>query len=386
MVPCTCNITLARYAIVASDCSAITSGTTDMEDTTEALSFYTMDDVTEATAISQTFDKMLTTVQYTTSNPALPSGFKHVVVVYGTVINVFGAIGGLVIVIVMASSKSMRKPYNAFVASMAINDMMLCGVTNMIQVAGIHQRRFALGKSSETFLCRLHNIIWTHLVFITMLHILVIAGHRYLAVYHQNLSARITNKLTILLLICVLHMLTFCLFGLRKLSDGLRFISPLGSCVTWSTGPVNLALISANILITSLVLLSSYISIHYKVYSVKKQLQAITSGAAQNTTTGTLKKTTHHKKIIQSMVIIFLLLTGGYLPLIGAVGRLIKGEEISGPVLSLTLLFLWTSNAANSFVYSIFDRNFRTAYRKLFRSRIAPSGGPTTSVHTLTVT
>ena len=340
--------------------------------------------------VSTLWDFAYTTAATDTFIQPLTKNFKTFIVTLGVLINLFGVVGNIVILVVMVRSKSLRKPYNGLVASMAVIDLALCGVVNMIQVAGIHTGTFPLSWPSEDSMCRAHNIMWIQLVFVSMLHISVIAAHRYLLVYYPHVSARITNKLTVTLLIFILHVVAFLVFCFGKLTGEMRFIPPAGCCIAWSKSSKNLLLIAGNLGITTTILLCSYIAIHLKVASVRKQLKAVcvnAQGVEYANSKNNLKRNTHHMKILQCMLVIFLLLVGGYLPVLASMGQVINTDDASPIFVSSTMLIVWVTNAVNSVVYGVLDSNFRMAYRKLMSCGIKiwplPQGGGTSTIVTV---
>ena len=307
---------------------------------------------------------------------SLSSYVKTVIVTLGGIVNTFGAVGNGLILLVIRREKSMRKPYNALLGSMAVNDVILCGALNMIQVAAIHSEEFPLTWPSRDMMCKVHFVAWTQFIFTSILHIMAITIHRYLMVFHQQLSKRITTRRTISLLICVLHVFSVVLLS-KQMSSHKRFISSLGSCLVKVDGYVNLILLAFLIILAISLILYSYIRIQRKVYSTKKQLQLVNIGSRSYANqTRQLSSTTQHMKIIKCMVIILVLFLVGYVPAVFSIWRINKGSDISPSTVSTTMLILWSSHALNSLVYVVLDNQFKLGFKRLFfcNKKISPVG------------
>ena len=334
-----------------------------------------MADLAQFAPVASTSQNIRVMVGLDAYGPYLKENLNTAIVVIGVIVNISGIIGNGTIVVVIARSRTLRKPYNVLLASMAVKDLLLCGVVNLVQIASIHMGRFALTRPYEHILCRAHNILWIQLIVVSILHITAIAGHRYLLVYHQHLSNRITNKFTIALLIASLHGVSFAMLS-KKISAEMRFIRSIGCCIGWVEGNVNLIMLSITLTISILVLLVSYICIHHKVNRVKRQLQQVNNeGINCVKKHRNLKKTSQHKKILQCMITIMLLLVSGYLPVLMAIGNLRKGKDVSSAALSMTMLILWITNAVHSLVYGVLDPSFKKAYMTITgcKNDITPS-------------
>ena len=320
-----------------------------MENTSNAMFPTTSNDTTTADMI------------FTASTP-LPETSKTFIVVLGMLINVFGLVGNTGILIVIHKTKSLRKPYNIFIASMAVNDVILCGPLNIIQVVAIHFGEFPFNWFSQDTLCRVHNIAWVQFLYVSLMHITVIAIHRYLLVFHQKLAEYLATNRNIIILVFFLHLISFLVFCTPKLSSEHRFIVAAGTCISWTSGNIIVLLSVGMIALTTITLLWSYISIHLKVAKVRKQVQsAITAGQPCNGSRNNLKNTSSHKIILQCMFIIILLSVCCYLPVILCFGRLLRGSYVSPSLLSVTVILVMASNSANSVVYCSLDSVFRKA-------------------------
>ena len=327
---------------------------------------------TVPTAITTIWDNFLTTVEDNTDLQLLSTYAKTVVLTLGIIINAIGIVGNGSILWAIVKDKTLRKPYNALLGSMAVNDVILCGVVNMIQVAGIYSGEFPLTWPSQYILCKLHSILCSQLLLMTMLHIIVIAAHRYLVVFRTQLSYRITNKRTVPLLILGLHLVSLAVFFKMHTAE-YSYVSTVGLCLgkVGGSGYVGFIVYATTILLAVVALLVSYISIHRKVYAAKKQLQLVNVGGENYANKKhQLTSDTRHKKILKCMIIILLIFLVGYIPvLVALLGR----EGGTSPVvLASTLLILWISNAINALVYGILDSRFRRVMLRMCNNKISP--------------
>ena len=307
---------------------------------------------------------------YNTATTPLSQTLKTLIVVLGMLINVFGLVGNTGIVVTICRTKSLRKPYNIFIASMAFNDLILCGPLNIIQVVAIHFRQFPFTWFSQDILCRVHNMAWVQFLIVSLLHITMIAIHRYLLVFHQKRVDYLATKRNIIILVFFLHILSFLLVSAQKLSGEHRFVEAAGSCIAWSSGKEIISVLAlVLVILTAIILLFSYISIHLKVAKVRRQVQSeITTGQPCSSGRNNLRKTTAHKKILQCMFVIILLSVCSYLPMIICFGRLVRSLYIPPSLVSATVMLVMVSNAANSVVYCSLDTIFRNAFMDLVTS------------------
>ena len=305
-----------------------------------------------------------------TASTPLSEAVKTFIVVLGLMINIFGLVGNTGIVVTIRRSKSLRKPYNIFIASMAVNDLILCGPLNIIQVVGIHFRQFPFSWLSQDILCRVHSIAWIQFLIVSLLHITVIAIHRYLQVFHRQRAESLATKRNLIILVFFLHIIVFLVFCTQKLSGEHRFVGAAGSCIGWSSsGKIIAVLSTVFIVVIAIPLLFSYISIHLKVVQVRRQVQSeITAGQPCSSGRNKLRKTSAHKKILHCMFVIILLSVCSYLPMIICFGRLVSGLYVPPSLMSATVMLVMVSNAANSVVYCSLDAMFRNAFMDLLTS------------------
>ena len=264
---------------------------------------------------------------------SLSRSVKTPVVTLGVIFNLLGAVGDVAIVYVIIRDKTLRKPYNALLASMAVNDILTCGALNMIQVAGIYLEDFPLTWFSQHIMCRIHSILLVHLQFTSLLHVMVIAIHRYLLVFHQTLSDRITNKHTVGIIICALHIISFILLSGRLMPEtSQRFIGCLGRCIGKLPGHLIMTIISITGILVIAILLASFSSIYSKVYTSKKQLQQATAGSGNyKNQKRRIQRNSHHKKILMCMIIIVTVLIVGYVPAMLA-AWMVNGDAAINPL------------------------------------------------------
>ena len=326
--------------------------------------------VQENTSMLLTMNSTSSTTEGVTEGEALQSlsgAVKMVIVALGVIMNLFGVVGNVSILYVIARDKTLRKPYNALLGSMAVNDILRCGVLNMIQVAGIYLEEFPLTWPSQHMMCIIHAILLTQLIIMVPLHIMVIAIHRYLLVCHQNLSDRITNKRTIGILICALHIVSFVLLSGRFNPDNsYRFISSYGRCIGNLPGHLNLTIVSTITFLVIVISLASYISVYHKVSSSKKRLQLFSiGGAIYGNQRRRLQVMTQHQKILLCMVVIVVLLIVSLC--LGAFSAWMANKEsVSPSTISITMVIALFVGAINSLVYGVLDYRFRDGFKRLF--------------------
>ena len=323
------------------------------------------------------FDNVSTAVASVEAAPSLSSRAKTVVATLGVIFNLIGAVGNVSILCVIARDKTLRKPYNALLGSMAFNDIVRLGVLNMIQASGIYLEEFPLTWPSQRMMCKIHSILWTPFVLTAILHIMAIAFHRYLLVYHTKLSDRISNKRCMGILICALYIASFALLGGKfSPNNSFRFISSHGRCFGNLPGHMNLAIILVSTFLVIVISLASYIRVYYKVSSSKEQLQLVSiGGAIYGNQRRRLQIMTQHKKILLCMVVIVILLTVSVGS--GALSNLMAKKNIDRPsTISIALVISWIAGMMNCLIYGVFDSRFRNSFKRLFlcNNKVGPVG------------
>ena len=312
--------------------------------------------------------------------PLLTPEMKQWIIVLGVIINTLGILGNGLIVLVIAMSKTLSKPYNGLLASMAVNDMISCGAVNLIQMAGIYLGKFPLTWPSTDVMCRIHNVLWIQINLVSQQHIMVIAGHRYLMVCHQKLSTRITNKITVAFLIISLHVFSFVVLGIPKIFNEMYFNSSVGCCVGYTNQSMfTLSVLSGHLFLAISILLFSYITIYKKIVALKRQITATNQDEGNRRDyvlqTSRLKANKIHSKMVKCMVILLAVVVGGFIPNLVTLTIFSRGVDVPGVILVMSYLIMWTSNATNSLVYSVMDLQFIISLKKLIcceRNQIHP--------------
>ena len=197
---------------------------------------------------------------------------------------------------------------------------------------------------------------------------MVIAIHRYLLVYHQKLSERITNKRTVGILICALYIVSFALLsGGYSPNNRFLFSSLHGRCFGNLPGKFNIAIMAITTVLVTVVLLASYIRVIKKVASSKAQLELVSiGGAIYGNQRRRLQIMKQHQKILLCMVVIVILLivavVSGSLSILMAK----KYIDVSPPTTAMVLVISWIAAVMNSLIYGVFDSRFRNSFKRLF--------------------
>ena len=310
-----------------------------------------------------------------TSSPTItevspPEPVVTVVFILGILLNVAGVIGNILVLVIIASTRELRQTYNICLASLSVNDLILCLFTNITMAVGIWLRAFPLGSP----FCLLHNMLWSHLIFVSFLNISLISLLRYLLVVHQKASHLLNdNKYILLSIIVALHFLTFFLISFDKIGKETWFDANMGLC--WIVGDTSsrVYMSTAALILGIIITLFSYLGIYRRVKAQRRIVNTISNPSNSEMIKHNLQRNTHHMKIVQCMlIIIFATLLITALPFI-SLSVLLKHNTIPLGVHLLVPIFSWIFNLSNSIIYCLNDKAFRKGYKTLkCKVRVAP--------------
>ena len=308
----------------------------------------------------------------------LTGHFKEFLVASGVIINLFGVLSSALILVIIYKDRSLRKPYNALIGSMAVTDMVGCGVVNLTQAAGIHYEKFPITWPSADVMAKVHLILSIQLNFAVILHAMAISIIRYRLVIHPVTSARIINKFTVGILILILHVVSCILVG-SKFTSQLTFVKVMGISVDVIDDNISRIVMATVLVLAAVVILYCYIRIHRTVYLAKNKIQTVIMERNQrNQAKRNLKRNSSHKYILLCMVTICVLLIIGHVPVFVAFWKMKSGASMSVYILPMTNMIIWISNAVHSLVYGVLDTNFRKSFKVLISNRATVSPDNTT--------
>ena len=283
----------------------------------------------------------------------------------GSLINLFGVLVNGLIMLLLYKDKSLRKPYNALLGSMAVSDMFCCGVLNIVQVIAIYIETYPITWPRADLMCRLHSFLRLHLILVSILHVMSISMTRYLLVLHPQLSTRVINKRTITISLLVMHILSCVIVTTCSgLFEKSTFIKTMGSCKHDEKDIALMAVLATTFSLSALVLLYSYIRIHRAVYLAKKKLETVIMERSRyRDSKRKLNNNSSHKYILKCMLIIFILLIAGHLPNLVVAASIANGSDVLSYALPLAVLAFFFSNAVHSLGYVVLDTNFKRSFK-----------------------
>ena len=322
---------------------------------------------TEMTTPRYTADCAINWTSSATSTEVPPSEYAVTTVfILGILLNVLGVIGNILVLVVIACTKELRKTYNICVASLALNDMCLCLFSNITMAVGIRLRSFPLAPP----FCLLHNMLWSHLAFVSILNISLISLLRYILVVHQKISNRLhDNKLIILCIVVVFHVTAFFMISFDKIGKDTWFDPNMGLC--WIVGDTSsrVYMFVAVIILGVLATLFSYLGIYFCVKSQRRRVHAASNSSQYQTMGRNLQRTLRHQKMVGCMLIVIATtLLGTMFPTV-SLSFVLKMQKISPIIHFLIPVAVWIFTVANFAVYSLSDKAFRKGYKKLFRRK-----------------
>ena len=296
-----------------------------------------------------------------------PEYLITIVFILGILLSVVGAVGNILVLVVIASTKELRKTYNLCIGSLALNDMLLCLFTNMSMAVGIWLRKSPL---SSPF-CLFHNMLWSHLLFVSILNVSLISLLRFILVVHQKISDRLQqNKSITLSIILIFHIITFFLITFDKIGRDTWFDPNMGLC--WIVGDTSsrVYMFVAAIVVEILTTLVSYVGILVRVRAQKRRVNTVSNTSQIQAAGNNLKKNIQHLKIVRCMIVIIITtLLFTVFPII-SLSFVLKMQKISPSLHLLIPVVVWTFSLSNGAIYCIYDKTFRKGYTNLFKCKI----------------
>lgn len=292
----------------------------------------------------------------------IPKDVSIVALVFGTIINSCGLLGNVAIIGGIITSKKLRKTYNVFIGSLAVNDLLSIIFSSMFQMMAYGERTWPFNYA----LCVFHYFAFTQFNFGTVLHILAITAYRYIVVVHPAAGRRVSTKTFVITAVCCLHMAPFVIIFLPKANylDRYLFVPQIAMCLPAygvpGVAPVYIFAAFACLVVVCLFL--SHLRIHHVIRVTENRLQHgdPSSGAASSNTKVARQK--KHVKVLKCMLVVFVLFSVSYFPLVSLI--MVEGVIIEHYKLMIVLCLSWMSSGTNWIVYGVLDRDFRAAYRR----------------------
>ncbi|KAB7505392.1 Protein trapped in endoderm-1 [Armadillidium nasatum] len=221
------------------------------------------------------------------------------------------------------------------------------------------------------------------------MNMVAITLNRYILIAHNNIYDKVYQRKNILFMIASLW--TFC-FGmltppLLGIWGTLGLDPPSFSCTILKkddSSPKKF-LFLFGFLFPCIAIVVSYTAIYYKVKKSRMKMASHTNRTPLSVTSKGIQTKKEDMRLTRMMLIIFLGFVFSFFPLMIVN---VADDQVRVPMLHvLASVLAWASAVINPFVYAFTNRQYRTAYKKLFcsTSPIRPAKGNTHSTPSRTL-
>ncbi|EFA11575.1 protein trapped in endoderm-1 [Tribolium castaneum] len=277
---------------------------------------------------------------------------------------IVGVVGNLVTVVALIRCPKLRThATTAFVLSLCISDLLFCSVNLPLTASRYIHEAWTLGDA----LCKLFPVLFYGNVAVSLLNMVAITLNRYVLIsYHQYYNQLYSKASIWLQLLC-----TWGFAFLIMLPSLLGVWGQLGlnpstfSCTILEKdgkSPKKILFLIAFVL-PCVVIISSYSCIFWRVQKSRRKLKAHQQATKKEKRSS--RRERDDSRLTKLMLIIFICFVLCFLPLMLVN---VFDDDVKYPVLHvLASILAWASSVINPFIYAASNRQYRSAYSKLFR-------------------
>ncbi|XP_042873900.1 protein trapped in endoderm-1-like [Penaeus japonicus] len=320
----------------------------------------------------------------------LPIHYPRAATVFAAVASIIfiivGIAGNLVTIVALSRSVKLRvHATTAFVISLCVSDLLFCSINLPLTASRYIHEAWVLGET----LCKIFPFFFYGNVAASLLNMVAITINRYILISHHGLYDRVYRRRYIVLMIAFVWLFSFGMMvpPLAGVWGRLGLDPPSFSCTILKnngSSPKKF-LFLFGFLLPMIAIIGCYSAIYYKVRQSRLNLAAhsatsATPSAKTNSSTyGAQMARKEDLRLTRMMLTIFLCFLISFLPLMIVN---VADDDVAVPSLHvLASVLAWASAVVNPFVYAVTNRNYRTAYRKLFCTRRSKRTGRASNSH-----
>nr|CAD7413630.1 unnamed protein product [Timema poppensis] len=286
-------------------------------------------------------------------------------------LNVFVVIveGNLVTALALLRCRKLRKhATTAFVISLSVSDLLFSAINLPLTASRYVSEAWVLGPT----LCKLFPFFFYGNVAVSLLSMVAITINRYVLISCHLLYDNVYTSCHIGLMILFAWSFSFSMMlpPLVEVWGQLGLHPPTFSCTILNkdgSSPKKF-LFLLGFVIPCIVIIVSYSCIYWKVLKSRKKLRSHSSVAAHKSTiiptSAQICQNREDFRLTWMMLIIFCCFLLCFLPLMLVN---VIDDEVNLPTLHvLASVLAWASSVINPFIYAGSNKQYRTAYKKLF--------------------
>ncbi|KAB0801517.1 hypothetical protein PPYR_05871 [Photinus pyralis] len=281
----------------------------------------------------------------------------------GILFCIIGVIGNLVTIIALARCPKLRvQATTAFVISLCLADLLFCALNLPLTISRYVNEAWTLG----TVLCQLFPVLFYGNVAASLLNMVAITINRYILIscnryYNQMYS---TASICLQLFFCWGFSFSIMLPPLLGIWGRLGLNVSTFSCTILekdNKSPKK-AIFLLGFVLPCVVIIMSYSCIYWKVRRTRMKLRTHDVQTVKERRKASRDK--EDNRLTKLMLVIFLCFVICFLP---SMLMNVFDDEVTYPALHVVAsIFSWASSVINPFIYAASNRQYRTAYSKLF--------------------
>uniref|UniRef100_A0A2P2IDF3 Protein trapped in endoderm-1-like n=1 Tax=Hirondellea gigas TaxID=1518452 RepID=A0A2P2IDF3_9CRUS len=309
-----------------------------------------------------------------------------------------GVAGNLTTIIALSRSVKLRvHATTAFIISLCISDLLFCTINLPLTASRYIHEEWVLGD----VLCSIFPFFFYGNVAVSLLNLVAITVNRYILIAHHSIYDRLYRRCNLYIMIFAMWAFAFGIMvppllgvwgslGLNPQSFSCTILKKNGS------SPKKF-LFLMGFLLPCVMIIVCNLAIFFKVCQSRRNLSTRTTpntssmspGGPNSSVSSPLKKPSSFPSVRKEdirlaimIAIIFLCFLLSFLPLM--IVNVFDDDVVYPSLHVVASVLAWASAVVNPFVYAVTNRQYRTAYRKLFfgsSSRRGTSTRPNDNEH-----
>lgn len=282
---------------------------------------------------------------------------------------VVGIVGNFVTILALIKCPKLRgHATTAFILSLCVSDLLFCTINLPLTAARFAYEEWIFGD----VLCKLFPVLFYGNVAVSVLNMVAITLNRYVLISYHQYYSRFYSRTSIWLQLISIWSLAFLLMlpPLLNIWGTLGLHAPTFSCTILEKhgqSPKKFVFL-LGFFLPCIVIIIAYSCIYYSVRKSRKKINAHQPITGKRTS----RRDKDDSRLTKLMVIIFGCFLLCFLPLM--LVNVFDSNEIKYPILHvLASVFAWASSVVNPFIYAASNKQYRTAYTKLFK-KVKSSG------------
>lgn len=276
---------------------------------------------------------------------------------------IVGVVGNFVTILALIKCPKLRgHATTAFILSLCVSDLIFCTLNLPLTAARFVYEAWIFGD----ILCKLFPVFFYGNVAVSVLNMVAITLNRYVLISYHQYYSRFYSKSSIWIQLISIWSVAFLLMlpPLVGVWGKLGLHPPTFSCTILDKdgkSPKKFVFL-LGFFLPCIVIIIAYSCIYYSVRKSRKKISAHQPITGRRNT----RRDKDDSRLTKLMAIIFGCFLLCFLPLM--LVNVFDGNDIKYPILHvMSSIFAWASSVVNPFIYAASNKQYRSAYTKLFK-------------------